>query len=493
MTWKIILGIAALVMILTVMITANTLRVSPPALEVAPPAADVAIDADAAAQRLAQAVRFRTISHGPEARVETEAFLGLHAYLAAGFPNVHATLEREIVNDYSLLYRWQGSDPSLKPILLNAHMDVAPVEPGTEARWTHPPFSGAIADGFIWGRGALDMKVSLTGILEAIEHLLAQAVTPARTVYLAFGHDEESGGPRGTKTIARLLEERGVRLLFTLDEGMAITHGIVPGVETPAALVGLAEKGRVTLELTAHAEGGHSSMPPVSTAVGKLGRALYRLETSQMPSRLKSPAADMFVYLAPEMSYARRIALANRWLFEPWLLSRLEETPAGNALIRTTTAPTIIQGGNKPNVLPSEARAVIDFRILPGDTVASVIEHVLATIDDEDVAVRQVGNEPSDPTPISDSRAESFTVLRKTIRQVFPDVVVAPGLVIGRTDSRNYVNVTENSYRFLPMRLWREDLMRIHGTDERIAVDNYLEIIRFYTQLLRNSVVAPGG
>jgi carboxypeptidase PM20D1 len=479
------IAIGGLVLALLLVIAFNTLWLESRQLRVAP-AKVPDIDAPAAARRLAKALRFQTISYGPEARVEAEAFLGLHAHLATSYPKIHATLEREVLSDYSLLYRWQGSDPSLKPILLNAHMDVVPVEPGTEARWTHPPFSGAIADGFIWGRGTLDMKVSLTGILEAIEHLLAQDFTPARTVYLAFSHDEEAGGSRGTAMIARLLEERDIRLLFTLDEGMAITHGIVPGVEKPAALVGLAEKGQVSLELTAHAKGGHSSMPPVSTAAGKLGRALYRLETNQMPSRLESPTVDMFAYLAPEMPFARRIALANLWLFEPWLISRLEDTPAVNALIRTTTAPTIIQGGVKSNVLPSEARAVVNFRILPGDTVASVIEHVHATIDDQDVTVRRVGNEPSDPTPVSDSQAESFTALRKTIHQVFPDVVVAPGLVIGRTDSRRYVKVAENSYRFLPMRLGREDLKRIHGTDERISVNNYLEIVRFYIQLLRN-------
>ncbi len=235
-----------LVLALLLVITFNTLRLESRQIQVAP-AKVPDIDAPAVAQRLAKALRFQTISHGPEARVETEAFLGLHARLAASFPKVHATLEREIVSDYSLLYRWRGSDPSLKPILLNAHMDVVPVEPGTEARWTHPPFSGAIADGFIWGRGALDMKVSLTGLLEAIEHLLAQDFTPVRTVYLAFSHDEEAGGSRGTTTIARLLEERDIRLLFTLDEGMPITHGIVPGVEKPAALVGLAEKGSFAL------------------------------------------------------------------------------------------------------------------------------------------------------------------------------------------------------------------------------------------------------
>jgi len=411
----------------------------------------------------------------------------LHEYLASSFPQVDTTLKREIVNDYSLLYRWQGSDPSLKPILLNAHTDVVPVEPNTEADWTHSPFSGTIADGFIWGRGAMDMKASLMGILEAIEYLITQSFVPARTVYLAFSHDEEAGGSNGTAKIAELLEGRGVRLNYTLDEGLVITHGIVPGLAKPAALVGLAEKGAVVLELSTRAKGGHSSMPPVSTAVGKLGRAIHRLETNQMPARLDSPVTDMFAYLAPEMPFAWRVVFANRWLFNPWLVPRLEEIQATNALVRTTTAPTVIQGGVKSNVLPSSARAVVDFRILPGDTVTSVIEHVRATIDDPDITIRQMGREPSEPSPVSRVAASSFTALRKTIHQVFPDVVVAPGLVIGRTDSRRYAKLADNSYRFLPMRLAPEDLKRIHGIDERIAVENYIEIIRFYVQVLHNT------
>ncbi len=462
----------------------NTVNIGPRKSARVPSPLEVSIDADVAAQRFAGMVRFPTISRGPEAPIEAEAFLGLHAYLATSFPNVHTHLEKEIVSDYSLLYRWQGSDPELKPVLITAHTDVAPVEPGTLADWTYPPFAGTVADGFIWGRGTMDMKVSVAGILEAAEYLLAQGYTPTRTIFLAFSHDEESGGASGTKSIVSLLEERNVQLLFTLDEGMPITHGIVPGVTKPVALIGLAEKGSVTLELTAHGEGGHSSLPPVSTAVGKLGRALYLLETNQMPSRLQSPTSEMFSALAPEMSFARRMALANKWLFEPWLLSVLEKTPAGNAAIRTTTAPTIVEGGIKPNVLPTEARAVVDFLILPGDTVESVTEHVRTTIDDGSVDVRQVSSEASDPSLVSNSRAESFALLKDTIHQVFPDVAVAPGLVIGRTDSRHYAGVADNSFRFLPMRLAKDDLKRIHGIDERIAVSNYEEIIRFYIQLL---------
>ena len=493
MVLKILSGVAALFAVLFVVIAVNTLRIGPPPPGDVPPPADIAFDGPAAAGRLAEALRFRTISHAPEAPVEADALVGLRAFLAEAFPKVHATLTREIVNGYSLLYTWTGSDPTLNPILLAAHMDVVPVEPGTEADWTHPPFAGAVADGFVWGRGAMDMKSSLMGILEAVEYLLDRGMAPKRTVYLAFGHDEEVGGTNGTAKIARLLAKRGVRLGFTLDEGLVIAEGIVPGVTKPAALVGLAEKGRVSLELVARGECGHSSMPPVSTAAGGIGRALHRLETNQMPAALKSPVSGMFDALAPEMPIFMRAVVANRWLLGPLLLSRLEEKRATNALIRTTTAATVIRGGVKSNMVPCTARAVVDFRILPGDSVAGVIAHMRATIDDPNIQFRRIGGEPSEPSPVSDIGSASFAVLHRTVRQVFPDAVVAPGLVIARTDSRHYATIADNSYRFLPLRLGPRDLKRIHGTDERVSVENYAEIVRFYVQVLRNFAMVLAG
>lgn len=453
------------------------------------PKLEVSIDIDGASQRLAEIVQVRTISYSVDAPVEKDAFLELHAYIQAGFPKIDALLKREVISDFSLLYQWAGSDPDLQPILLTAHLDVVPIEPGTETQWTYPPFSGAVKDGYIWGRGTLDMKVSVGGILEAVELLLNQGFSPKRTIYLAFSHDEELGGPNGTLGIVHTLQERGIELLYTLDEGMPITHGIVPGIERPVALIGTAEKGRVSLELTARAEGGHSSLPPLSTPVGEIGQALNLLETNQMPRRLQRPTTEMFAGLASEMPLSQRAALANMWLSKGYLLSFLEKSPAGNASIRTTTAPTIIQGGFKPNVLPTDVRAVVDFRILPGDTVESVVDHVQSTISNDDIVIRQIGNKASDASRVSDSTNESFGSIARTIQQIFPDVVVAPGLVIGRTDSRHYSEISVDNYRFLPMRLKSEDLGRIHGIDERIAVANYEEIIRFYTQLLWNSSI----
>jgi carboxypeptidase PM20D1 len=485
MVHKAFVAIAALIVGLTAVMAVNTLLVAPGRLE-APPANELQVDGDAAARRLADAVRFPTISQDADGPEASDAFRDLHRFLARNFPKVHATLERRTIGDYSLLFRWSGSDPSLEPVLLSAHMDVVPVEPGTEERWTHPPFSGALADGAIWGRGTLDDKVSVLGILEAAEFLLAQSFTPRRTIYFAFGHDEEVGGRAGAAGIAAHLADQGVGLEFTLDEGSVIAHGLVLGVAKPVALIGVAEKGYVSVELTATAEGGHSSVPPLSTAIGRLARAVHRLEADPMPARLTPPLSEMLDYLAPEMSLAQRVVLANRWLFEPWLLSRFAQVPQTNALIRTTTAPTLMTGGVAENVLPTEAKAVINFRLLPGDTIGSVMEQVHAIIADPGISVRRIGDGGHAPSAVANSRSSSFAALYTTVRQVFPDVVVAPGLVIAGTDSIHYAQLAKDSYRFLPLRLASEDLERIHGTDERIMIENYTEIIYFYIQLLLN-------
>jgi carboxypeptidase PM20D1 len=326
---------------------ANTLTTGPTVPEISQ-GATIEIDEQAAATRLGDAVRFRTVSVRLGQPIDGAAFLGLHDFLARSYPKVHATLKREIVGSYSLLYTWAGSDPALKPILLMGHLDVVPAEPKTAANWEHPPFSGDIADGYVWGRGTLDDKGSVLAALEAVEYLLGAGITPKRTVYLAFGHDEELDGPEGAAKIVELLAARNVQLDFTLDEGTVIAHDIVPGVAKPVALIGVAEKGYLAIRITARAEAdsatggcGHSSMPPPSTAVGKLGRALYHLETSQMPARIEPPVTQMFDFLAPEMPFAMRLVVANRWLFEPLLISQFEQGPATNATIRSTTAATI--------------------------------------------------------------------------------------------------------------------------------------------------------
>jgi len=444
------------------------------------------VDQAAVLSRLSQAIKIPTISHEDPARLEPEVFLSFHRFLEGAYPAVHRTLERTVVGEYSLLYEWKGSDPALKPVAILAHMDVVPVEPGTESSWTYGAFDGRVADGFLWGRGALDMKSILMASMESVEALIGSGFAPRRTIYLAYGHDEELGGSRGAKEIAALLQARGVQLSTTVDEGLMIAGEGVSPLDKPLAVIGLGEKGGVTLKLSVEHEGGHSSMPPPHTTVGILSGAVHRLETNPMPAAIEGPTARLYDYLVPEMSLLSRVLFANRWLFEGVLVRQLSQRSVmSNAGIRTTTAPTLINGGVKSNVLPSKAHALVNFRIRPGDTVADVEAHARRVIDDESVAISRIspGREPS-PTASVDS--DGFHTIHRTISEVYPDVAVAPGLVLGGTDSRHFAGVADNSFRFAPLIIRPSDPARIHATDERILVSDYTKMIQYYIQLIRN-------
>lgn len=451
-----------------------------------PAAPRAAVDEHAAAARLGEAIRFQTISNYLEPDSDAEALRGLQAHIASSFPAFHAAATREVVATYSLLYAWQGSDTTAAPIALLAHQDVVPVSPGTTTDWRHPPFDGIVADGFIWGRGSWDDKGNLYSMLEAAEHLIKAGFRPKRTIYFAFGHDEEVGGTRGAKQIAALLASRGVRLDYLLDEGLLITQDIVKGLDRPAAMIGVAEKGYATLVLTAHATPGHSSMPPRQTAIGMMSAALARLEDHRLPAQARGAVAEMFETLAPEMKGFNRVILSNLWLFKPLLLREFEKTGPTEATIRTTTALTIFKAGDKDNVLPGNAEATVNFRLIPGDTQASITEHVRRTIGDDHISIEPFpGN--VDPPPVSATASEPYRALNRTIREVFPDVVVAPGLMVAGTDSRHYAGVTDNILRFTPIRANSDDLKRFHGTNERLSIEGYGDMIRFYRRLMQNT------
>jgi carboxypeptidase PM20D1 len=451
----------------------------------ADPAPAVKLDVKKALQNFSRAIQFKTISFQDQSKLDRNEFLGMHRFIQEAFPGVHANLKKEIVNELTLLYTWKGSDESLKPALLMSHLDVVPVEPGTESNWTQPPFSGKNADGFIWGRGTQDIKVGVTGILEAVEYLVGKGFKPKRTVYLAFSHDEEVGGANGNKKVAELLASRGVKLEFVLDEGGSITQDIVKGIDKKVALIGIAEKGYLTLEFTVTAEGGHSSMPPRETAVGILCKAITRLEDNPFPEKIDGPVKLMFETLGPEMPFGNRIALSNLWLLGGMIKSQLSKSASMAASLHTTIAPTMLQGSVKENVLPSKAVGVINFRIIPGDTVQSVTDYAKKVINDPRVQIKAL--QADDPSKVSDIESGGFKNIRKTIRQVFPDTIVSPYLVLGATDSRHYANVTESIFRFCPSITKPDDLPRMHGTNERMSTDNYEQSIKFYIQLIQNA------
>lgn len=479
------LGLLALVGVLALVLVANTLRQG--SRQAAWPAlAPVPVDKAAVAESVATALQAKTVSGLVDPAGTAAEFEKLHAHLAARYPRVHATLTKEVVGAATLVYRWRGSDASAKPVALLAHQDVVPIAPGTESLWKQPPFGGVQAEGVVWGRGALDNKSNVITQLEAVEALLKTGFVPRRDVYLVFGHDEEVGGAKGAVAVVALLKQRGVQLDFVLDEGMAITEGILPGVAKPIALIGLAEKGSVTLRLSAQAAPGHSSMPPApgQSAIGMLSVALVRLDRERLPGGIQGIAAELFDVIAPELPFGQRLAMSNLWLLRPVVEGMLAKGAATNALMRTTTALTLLNAGNKFNVLPGRAEAVLNFRILPGDTSASVQAFVRRVVADERIEVSVVET-AFEPSKVAARDAAAYRTVERAIREVFPDAIVAPGLTLQGTDSRHFDAVADNIYRFMPIRFKPEDLPRLHGTDERIGIDQLADMVRFYQRLLQ--------
>jgi carboxypeptidase PM20D1 len=460
----------------------------PEVVEAADPAP---VDAAQVAEHLGAAIRQQTVSEGDRSRIVTKNFDSLHAALERLYPLSHAALKRERVNDWSLLYTWPGRAPELEPALLCGHLDVVPVDPSTESEWTHGPFSGEVADGFVWGRGALDIKSTVIGLLEAVEALLKTGYQPERTLYLAFGHDEEIGGWMGARCIVDLLMERGVRLSAVLDEGGCVMEGMVPGVAVPVAMVGVAEKGHVSLELRVEGRPGHSAMPPRHTAIGVLARALARVEANPMPTRL-SMTRLMYEELGAFLPFTMRLALANPGLFSGAIRKRMSANPTGSAFIRTTAAPTVIQGGVKDNILPAQARAVVNCRILPGDKVHHVVDHYRKVIDDEAVQISYKDEAAWEPSPVSPVDSPIYQNLTRTIRQIFPEAIASPYLVVGATDARYYTRICSSVYRFSPYGLTPELLKSVHGIDERIPVDMLERMVQFYAQLIKSWTTAVG-
>ena len=426
-------------------------------------------------ENLSKAIQYRTISFSEDAIPDSTAFFGFHRFLEATFPLTHSTLAIEKISTYSLLYTWQGSDPSKKPIILMSHQDVVPVDEPTINDWEAGPFEGKITDTDIIGRGTLDDKGTLVGLLEAVEKLLEEGFTPSQTIYLAFGHDEEVGGSKGAAEIAKHLKAKGVHAAMALDEGGFLANDLVPGIDGPVAMINLAEKGFASFRLIVETTGGHSSAPPRENTIGMLAQAIVDLENNQRPYKLVKPIDYQFEYMGAEMSFFQKMAFANPWLFKKPVLEAL------NA--HTTTAPTIIDGGVKNNVIPTVAEATINFRILPGETIESTQKHIENTIS-EKIKVEQVGF-LTNPSPVSGIDSEAFKTLEKTIRDMFPSSVVVPGLVGGGTDARYFYDISDDVYRFYPIRLGPNSLSRFHGIDEKISKDNYKEIIEFSYHLIK--------
>ena len=482
--WVIAVSLAALaILIIIVVIAARTATYKS---KQKTPAAKItyALDVDSAVTRLSEAITFRTVSGHDRSQFDFTRFSAFHAFLEKSFPRAHAILQKQVINNYGLLYTWKGSDAGLRPILLMAHQDVVPA---SDEGWAHPPFSGRIADGRIWGRGTLDDKGSLMGTMEAIEYLAGEGFKPSRSIYLAFGFDEEVGGHEGAGKIGEHLRSQGLKFEYIMDEGMAATQGIAPGIPGWVALVGIAEKGYVSLELTTEAAGGHAAQPPRQTTVGILAAAIARLQARPFPARLTGPAMALFDYLGPEMPFPAKMIFANMWLFGGLVKKQLAAKPVTDASIRTTTAPTQFRGSDQDNILPMLASAMINFRILQGDTIESVIKRVTKIIGDPRIKISPLAGNLFQPSPASPTSGWSFGILIDTIRAIMPDAIVAPTLVLGRVDCCYLVDLSPCCYRFVPQRVRSDELASIHGVNESLAIDSYGEMISFYIHLITSS------
>ncbi len=486
-------GLAALLLVMV----ARTMLMGGGSVTAAAPADFTAYDGEAIAARLGTAIRIPTVSKSLEATPDAQAFAGIAKFLSEAYPAAHAAMEREIVGEYSLIYKWPGTNIGAdtgantspqKPIGFIAHLDVVPVETGTEDEWTRPPFSGAVHDGSVWGRGALDNKGQLIALMEAAERLASEGFAPARDIYFLFGHDEELGGDKGAGAIAAHLKARSVSLAWTIDEGSGLAQGIVPGIEKPVALISTAEKGSVTLRFTARGQGGHSSTPAPDTAVSILARAVLAVTDNPYPLKLDDNVIAFLHALAGEMPFSRRLIMTNLWLTGPLVKGQLKSDALTAASLHTTTAPTIIKGGEKSNILPQQATAIVNYRIHPRDNVEAVRDRAVKLINDDRVTVEIAGGR--EPSPQSSASGEGYRAIAATTTAIFGDIVLAPALTLQGTDSRHYADIADDNYRFTPFIYTPDDLQRIHGTDERVKIENLAGAAAWYEALMRRTAGA---
>ena len=427
-------------------------------------------------------IKFRTISSNEKGPFDSAQFTAFHRYLKSSYPLVHEKLSLQTIYGYSLLYKWEGTDASLAPYVLMAHQDVVPIEEASRGLWTVDPFEGVVKQDSIWGRGTCDDKINLIGIMEAVEKLLKEGFQPKRTIYLAFGHDEEVGGT-GAQGIAAELKSQNVQAELVLDEGGFVTMERVPDMTKPVALIGTSEKGYLSLELSVEKNGGHSSMPEKETALDILTKALVTLREHPFAADFSESTRGFINHVGPEFPFLQKMVFANTWLFKKVVIGIYESSPGGNALVRTTTAPTIFHAGVKDNVVPTTVMAVVNFRLLPGDSSAWVINEVKKIINDDRVSMRVWGGFASEPTGITSEDGPGYKLVDETIHKTFPEAITTPFLMVGGTDSRHMEGVSKNIIKFSPM----IDPVGFHGIDERVSLQSYRDTLWFFETLLRQT------
>jgi carboxypeptidase PM20D1 len=440
---------------------------------------------DSALKHFTEAIQIKTISWADTLPIDTAEFIRFRHFMERAYPLVHQKMERRIFNEFSYLYELKGSDTSLQPYVLMAHMDVVPVEPGTESRWSHDPFNGEVIDNVIWGRGVADDKGSVIAIMEAAEELLRQNFQPRRTIYLSFGHDEEISGHKGAALISKWFLDQKIRPELVIDEGGEITLEQFPSLKRPVAAIAVGEKGYLSFELSVNVPGGHSSMPEKETSIDILNRALVKVREKQMPFRISPPMAELFERLAPGLPFTERMAMSNQWLFGGMLQKKFESDHVTNSLFHTTIVPTMLKAGVKDNVIPSSATAIVNSRNMIFDPEESVIAFMKKQINDDRVKITPF-KANTNPSPMTPANGPAFKKVEEIIYKVMPDVIPVPYVLMGGTDSKHFTKVSDGVIRFNPS----IDAKGYHGIDERLPVSDFSRMIFFFQLLIRDQSVS---
>lgn len=468
----------ALLAVLVLVILARTLAFRPKEQKEDKPVS-VDYDAKAAVDALGQLVRCKTVSFYDKSLEDEAEFQKLIALLPELYPNVSETCPLMKLPDRGLLYRWQGREAGPAAVLM-AHYDVVPAD---EENWERPAFEAVIEDGVMWGRGTLDTKVTFNGILSAAENLIKQGFKPEHDIYFAFSGGEEVNGP-GAENIVEYFRENKIELSLVLDEGGAVVRDVFPGVKESCALIGIAEKGLMNLELSVSGGGGHASAPAPHTPVGKLSLACAKVESKPFKVHFSKPALEMFDVLGRRSGFAYRMIFANLWCFG-WVLDLVCKKSGGelNALLRTTVAFTQMSGSQAPNVIPPRASMVANLRLNPEDTVDGAIEYIRNTIGDGEIKLTNLDS--MEPSPISRTDCPGWEKVSAAVSGTWPGSLVAPYLMVQCSDSRHYGSISDKVYRFSAMALTTEERRCIHGNNERISLEAIGKAVEFFMRVIK--------
>lgn len=469
--------ILALILIFIAVLLIRTIRFVPPK-EVDITEKDIELDSDKIVSDLSDMIKCRTVSNRDWSQVDITQYDKFVELIRERFPVIFDKCSFEKVGKTGLLFFLKGEDDS-EPSVCMAHYDVVPVE---QSEWSVPAFDGLIKDGFIWGRGTLDTKGTLVSILEALELKLSEGYVPKHDLYLSFSGEEEIDGD-SCADIVSTLEQRGVHPAMVLDEGGAVVNNVFPGVTRECAVVGIGEKGSVSMDLILEENGGHASTPPPHSVLGQLSKAVDNIENHPFKRQLCKPVAQMFDTLGRYSNFTYRLIFANLWCFAP-ILDMICKKSGGelNALMRTTVAVTRMEGSKAYNVLPHRGRVGINVRLLGEDTIDSAMDYLNKVIDNPKIKLELVGG--MNPSIHSDTDCEGWEKVAAAIRETWTEAIVCPYMMLACSDSRHYCRITDKVYRFSAMRLSKEERGMIHGVDERIPIDTLLTTVKFYVRLL---------